>query len=211
MRVFVLTGAGLSAESGIATFRGTPDAEWARHDPARLATPEAFATDPALVHRFYSHRRARVLAARPNAAHHALARLQSALPARGGHATLCTQNVDDLLERAGAAPVTHMHGSLLEARCTACNTVSPWRDPMDTRSVCPACRTPGTLRPNVVWFGEMPLFLDDIAAAIRAADLFVAIGTSGTVYPAAGFVDLARAHGVPTAEINLAPSDRTGA
>lgn len=211
MRVFVLTGAGLSAESGIATFSDAPDALWARYDPMRLATPEAFAADPALVHRFYSHRRARVLQASPNAAHRALARLQAGLRHRGGDAVLCTQNVDDLLERGGAGAVMHMHGSLLEGRCMRCAAVSPWSEPMDAASLCPACGAAGRMRPNVVWFGEMPLFLDEIAAGIRASDLFVAIGTSGTVYPAAGFVDLARNAGVPTAEINLVPSDRAGA
>ena len=210
MRVFVLTGAGLSAESGIKTFRDAPDALWARYDPMQLATPEAFAADPALVHRFYSERRARLAGVAPNAAHQALARLQAGLRARGGEAFLCTQNVDDLLERAGADPVVHMHGSLLEGRCVRCDAVVTWRGAMDTASPCPACGATGGMRPNVVWFGEMPMHMDAIAATMEAADLFVAIGTSGTVYPAAGFVDLAREAGVATMEINLERSDRAG-
>ena len=211
MRVFVLTGAGLSAESGIKTFRDAPDALWARYDPMQLATPEAFAADPDLVHRFYSDRRAKLRDVAPNAAHWALARLQAGLRTRGGEAFLCTQNVDDLLERAGADPVTHMHGSLIEGRCVRCGAVSPWREAMNTGSACPACGAVGGMRPNVVWFGEMPMHMDAIAAAIEDADLFVAIGTSGTVYPAAGFVDAAREAGVPTMEINLQRSDRAGA
>lgn len=210
-RVFVLTGAGLSAESGIKTFRDAPDALWAQYDPMQLATPEAFAADPALVHRFYSDRRAQLREVEPNAAHRALARLQVDLRARGGDAFLCTQNVDDLEERAGADPVVHMHGSLLEGRCLRCGAVSPWREAMDTASACPACGAAGGMRPNVVWFGEMPMHMDAIAAAIEMADLFVAIGTSGTVYPAAGFVDAAREAGVRTAEINLQRSERAGA
>ena len=211
MRVFVLTGAGLSAESGIKTFRDAPDALWAQYDPMQLATPEAFAACPDLVHRFYSDRRARVQEVAPNAAHQALTRLQSGLRARGGHAYLCTQNVDDLLERAGADPVVHMHGSLLAGRCERCGTVSPWPGPMDMASLCPACHAAGGMRPHVVWFGEMPLHMDEIAAEIADADLFVAIGTSGTVYPAAGFVDMAHDAGVPTMELNLQRSERTGA
>jgi NAD-dependent deacetylase len=211
MLVFVLTGAGLSAESGIRTFRDAPDALWAQYDPMALATPEAFAADPDLVHRFYGHRRAKVLDAAPNAAHRALARLQAGLRARGGEAVLCTQNVDDLLERGGAGAVMHMHGSLLEGRCLRCGTVSPWRGTMDVGSACPACGTVGGMRPNVVWFGEVPLFLDEIAAGVAAAEVFVAVGTSGTVYPAAGLVDLAREAGARTVEINLQRSERAGA
>lgn len=211
MRLFVLTGAGLSAESGIPTFRDAQQGLWARYDPMQLATPEAFQADPDLVHRFYSDRRAAAQTAQPNPAHTALARLQHGLHALGGHATLCTQNVDDLLERAGADPVLHMHGSLLDGRCLACGATSHWPGPMDTTSACPACSTIGRMRPAIVWFGEMPLHLDEIETAIAEADLFVAIGTSGAVYPAAGFVDMARAAGVPTMEINLAASERTGA
>lgn len=211
MRVFVLTGAGLSAESGIKTFRDAPDALWARYDPMQLATPEAFAADPALVHRFYSDRRERVQEVEPNAAHVALARLQAGLRARGGEAFLCTQNVDDLLERGGAEPVVHMHGSLLEGQCVRCGAVSAWRGRMDGQSACPVCAAVGGMRPNVVWFGEMPMHMDAIAAEIAGSDLFVAIGTSGTVYPAAGFVDMAREAGALAMEINLQRSERAGA
>ncbi len=208
MGLFVLTGAGLSAESGLATFRDSRDALWAQYDPMTLATPDAFARDPALVHEFYDMRRAGVLRAEPNAAHRALARLQAA---RGAEVTLCTQNVDDLLERAGCTAVTHMHGSLLEARCLACDAVVPWLDGLGLEACCPACGVRGRMRPQVVWFGEMPLHLELIADAIRRAELFVAIGTSGTVYPAAGFVDLAREADVRTMELNLVASERAGA
>lgn len=211
MRIFVLTGAGLSAESGIRTFRDKQDGLWAQYDPMTLATPEAFAADPVLVHRFYDMRRARVQAVAPNAAHHALAQLQTGLRDRGSEAVLCTQNVDDLLERAGAPDVMHMHGSLLQARCLACHAVTEWRAPMGPGAVCPACGALGRMRPDVVWFGERPQHLDAIADEMARADLFVAIGTSGTVYPAAGFVDMARDAGVPTMELNLERSARTGA
>ena len=210
MRIFVLTGAGLSAESGIPTFRDAQTGIWAQYDPMQLASPQAFARDPGLVHAFYSDRRAAVHDAAPNPAHHALARLQRELRARGGDAILCTQNVDDLLERAGAAHVIHMHGSLMQGRCLACDTVVHWPGPMDPASVCPACAAT-RMRPHVVWFDEVPLHLDAITAHIAGADQFAAIGTSGTVYPAAGLVDLAREAGIPATEINLAASDRAGA
>lgn len=208
MRVFVLTGAGVSAESGLSTFRD-PGGLWERHDPASLATPEAFAADPALVHRFYDWRRRTALAADPNAAHAALARLERDLGARGDALFLCTQNVDDLHERGGSARVHHMHGELFKARCLACGRVSDWRRDMGVAARCPACGA-ARLRPDVVWFGERPRGLDALAAELGAADLFVAIGTSGAVYPAAGFVAEARHHGVPTLEINLAAADNAG-
>ena len=203
MKVVVLTGAGISAESGLGTFRDK-DGLWARFDPARLATPEAFARDPAEVQAFYNARRRNLLPARPNAAHAALARLGRELD---GTVTLVTQNVDDLHERAGSANVVHMHGELLRARCLRCGASSPWRDDLGAGERCPACATEGVLRPAVVWFGEMPLHMDAIAAALDEADLFVAVGTSGAVYPAAGFVAGARAAGVRTCELNLEPSD----
>ena len=206
MNVFVLTGAGLSAESGLGTFRDRGGI-WSRFNPYELATPEAFARDPGKVHAFYDLRRRNLLEAEPNEAHRALAGLQRGLAARGGRLFLCTQNIDDLLERAGAAEVVHMHGELLKALCLACEAVSPWRTDMGTGAVCPACGTPGRLRPHVVWFGEMPLFMDEIDEALAQADLFVSIGTSGSVYPAAGFVAEARAAGIRTCEINLEPSD----
>lgn len=206
MNVFVLTGAGLSAESGLGTFRDRGGI-WERFDPYELATPEAFARDPDKVHAFYDLRRRDLVAAEPNAAHQALADLQQGLGRRGGRLFLCTQNIDDLLERAGAASVVHMHGELLKARCLACEAVSPWRTDMGRGAICPACGRAGRLRPHVVWFGEMPLFLEEIEAALAEADLFAAIGTSGSVYPAAGLVAEARAAGIATVEINLEPSD----
>lgn len=205
-RIFVLTGAGVSAESGLGTFRDSGGL-WARFDPMRLATPEAFAADPDTVLAFYDHRRRGVVAAEPNAAHRALARAERELAARGGRLFLCTQNVDDLHERAGSASVTHMHGTLLDARCTACGAVHARRGDLTRAQACPACATVGRMRPDVVWFGEMPMHLEAIEAALASADLFVAAGTSGAVYPAAGYVRLARARGIPTCEINLEPSD----
>lgn len=207
--VFVLTGAGISAESGLGTFRDT-DGVWARFDPMRLATPEGFAADPVLVHDFYNGRRRDALAARPNAAHTALARLESGLAARGGRLFLCTQNVDDLHERAGSRRVVHMHGALLRVRCTACGTGFDWRDDLGVETPCPHCGVSGGMRPDIVWFGEMPLHLDAIDEALAEADLFVAIGTSGAVYPAAGYVAQARAFGIPTLALNLEAADNAG-
>ncbi len=206
--VFVLTGAGISAESGLGTFRDKDgQGIWARFDPMKLATPEAFARDPDNVLAFYDLRRRNLLNAKPNAAHQALARLEQALAERGGHLTLVTQNIDDLHERAGSRRVIHMHGELLKARCQHCGSVRLWPEDLSPSDVCPDCGRTGGLRPHVVWFGEMPLFMDDIDRALRKADLFVAIGTSGAVYPAAGFVAEARAHGLRTCEINLEAAD----
>jgi NAD-dependent protein deacetylase/lipoamidase len=206
--VFILTGAGVSAESGLGTFRDKHgDGIWARFDPMRLATPEAFARDPETVLAFYDARRQNLRNARPNAAHYALARLESGLEARGGRLTLVTQNIDDLHERAGSRQVIHMHGELLKARCQECGSVGQWPDDLTLAHACRDCGSAGSLRPHVVWFGEMPLHLDEIDRALRRADLFVAIGTSGAVYPAAGFVAEARAYGVPTWEINLEAAD----
>lgn len=210
MRVLVLTGAGISAESGLGTFRDSGGI-WARFDPMKLATPEAFARDPATVHAFYNHRRRDLLAAAPNAAHLALADLARGLASRGGALFLCTQNIDDLHERAGSPQVHHMHGELLKARCELCGAGASWREDLGTEVACPGCGRAGGLRPAVVWFGEMPLGLEAIEAALDAADLFVAIGTSGAVYPAAGFVEAARARSVRTMELNLAPSDNAWA
>ncbi|MBM3577964.1 MAG: NAD-dependent deacylase [Alphaproteobacteria bacterium] len=204
MNVFVLTGAGISAESGLGVFRGPGAALWKRYDPMQLATPEAFARDPALVHDFYNARRNNLIAASPNAAHVALARLEAGLAQRGDDLTLVTQNIDDLHERAGSTGVIHMHGELLKARCASCGAVHDCRDDLSTSSPCDCA---GALRPHVVWFGEAPLYMDEIYAALEAADLFVAIGTSGAVYPAAGFVREARAKGVRCCELNLEPSE----
>jgi NAD-dependent deacetylase len=208
MRVLVLTGAGVSAESGLGTFRDKSGAGlWARFDPMKLATPEAFHRNPEAVQDFYNFRRRNLLTAAPNAAHVALARLEKALPARGGELTLVTQNIDDLHERGGSGNVIHMHGELLKARCGACRLLRDQREDLRTRDHCPRCGAVGTLRPHVVWFGETPLFMDEIHDALVAAHLFVAIGTSGSVYPAAGLVEEARRRGIKTCEINLEPSD----
>lgn len=198
-RIVILSGAGLSAESGLGTFRDK-DGLWTKYDLAEVATPEGFAANPALVHGFYNARRANCLDARPNAAHAALAALQ-----RQAEVTLVTQNVDDLLERAGARDVIHMHGQLTRALCAACG--HRWDAPreMAPDDPCPACARPAT-RPDIVWFGEMPYHMAMIEAALAAAELFVSIGTSGEVYPAAGFVQEARAAGIPTLELNLEPS-----
>ncbi|MDD7969845.1 NAD-dependent deacylase [Roseinatronobacter alkalisoli] len=204
-RIVILTGAGLSAESGLGTFRDK-DGLWTRYDLNDVATPEGFARNPALVHEFYNARRANCLAASPNPAHHALARLQRAAP---DSVCLVTQNVDDLLERAGAADVVHMHGQLTRALCADCG--HRWDAPqvMDPSAPCPACARPAT-RPDIVWFGEYPYYMDRIEHALIQADMFVAIGTSGNVYPAAGFVQQAAAAGAATLELNLEASTTAG-
>ncbi len=209
MKIVILTGAGISAESGLGTFRdpkGDGGGLWARFDMGEVATPEGFARDPAKVHAFYNARRASAAGARPNAAHEALGRLTRARPEE---ITLVTQNIDDLHEKAGAVGVIHMHGALARALCNACG--ARWDAPfeMHPADACPTCAAAAT-RPDVVWFGEIPYHLEEIAAALSAAALFVAIGTSGSVYPAAGFVAEARAQGLRTLELNLSPSDRSG-
>jgi NAD-dependent deacetylase len=208
MNIFVLTGAGVSAESGLGTFRDKAGTGiWARFDPMTLATPEAFASNPEEVHAFYNMRRRNLIGAEANPAHFALARLETALKERGGDLFLCTQNIDDLHERAGSQRVIHMHGELLKARCIHCKAVTSWRDDLSVEDRCPRCGQSGGLRPDVVWFGEMPMHMEAIYEALSEADLFVSIGTSGSVYPAAGFVAEARAAGIRTCEINLEPSD----
>jgi NAD-dependent deacetylase len=200
--IVILTGAGVSAESGIDTFRagaGGGPSLWEQHRVEDVATPEGFARDPELVLRFYDMRRAAIQTKQPNPAHLALARLDAEW---AGELLIVTQNVDDLHERAGAARVLHMHGEHLNAWCTSCGVRSRWTGPLIDRPPCPACRAP-TLRPDVVWFGEMPYRMDEIYAALRGADLFVSIGTSGAVYPAAGFVRDARELGAWTLELNL--------
>lgn len=181
-RVVILTGAGISAESGLATFRD-PDGLWEQHDPMDLATPEAFQRDPALVYRFYNSRRTQLASVQPNAAHAAVARLQREF---AGDVFLVTQNVDDLHERGGSTQVCHMHGELLSMLCSACGKSMQAGQPFDNSSSCPSCDHAGSLRPDVVWFGEMPYFMEDIALRLADCDLFIAIGTSGLVYPAAG-------------------------
>ena len=204
--IVILTGSGVSAESGISTFRDQGGV-WAKYDYRDVATPEGFAADPALVHEFYNARRKRLPTADPNAAHFALAKLEDGLTKAGGHLTLVTQNVDDLHERAGVKNLFHMHGELLKAECLHCGHISEWRGDLSMQTPCSNCEQTGGMRPHVVWFGEMPRFLDKTAAAIMNADLFVSIGTSGSVYPAAGFVSEARALGVDTTELNLEPSE----
>ncbi|ETI59403.1 NAD-dependent deacetylase [Sphingobium sp. C100] len=199
--IVILTGAGISAESGLATFRG-PDGLWEGHRVEDVCTPEALARDPVLVHRFYDERRATLGAVAPNAAHQALAALDRAW---GGDLLIVTQNVDDLHERAGATRLIHMHGELKSALCAACGKAVAWSDPLPPASVCDGCARPA-LRPDIVFFGEMPYHMDRIEAALQQADLFVSVGTSGAVYPAAGFVQSARHYGARTLELNLEPS-----
>ena len=208
MHLFILTGAGVSAESGLKTFRD-PGGLWEQQDPRTLATPEAFAQNPALVHRFYNWRRQASRAAQPNPAHHALARLESGLAARGDALTLVTQNVDNLHARAGSSVIA-MHGTHTHVRCTGCQARLAWEGDLASDVSCPGCGRKGTLRPDIVWFGEMPRHLEQIGAALRASDAFVAIGTSGAVYPAAGYAAAARRAHLPTVEFNLDPADNAG-
>lgn len=196
--IFVLTGAGISAESGLRTFRAV-DGLWEDHPISQVATPEGFAADPALVQRFYNERRAHVAKAKPNAAHQALARLEREYP---GDYALVTQNIDDLHELAGSAGPIHMHGQINKMRCTSCERVQDSLAVIAVDSPCPRCQA-AALRPHIVWFGEMPLRLEEIYASLRRCEVFVAIGTSGQVYPAAGFVDMARAAGARCIEVNL--------
>lgn len=200
--IVILTGAGVSAESGVATFRG-PDGLWEGHRVEDVATPEGFARDPGLVHGFYDARRARLASVRPNAAHEALARLDCEWP---GELLLVTQNVDDLHERAGSKRLVHMHGELAKGWCLGCNDRFPWSGPMGEGAHCPGCGAGGAVRPDIVWFGEIPYELDRIDEALHRCDLFVSIGTSGAVYPAAGFVQTALYCGARTLEMNLEPS-----
>lgn len=199
--IVVLTGAGISAESGLATFRG-PGGLWEGHRVEDVCTPEALAADPELVHRFYDDRRAALATVEPNAAHEALARLDAEWP---GNLLIVTQNVDDLHERAGAKRLIHMHGELLSALCADCGDRGAWEGRLAPGTACGACSAPA-LRPDIVFFGEMPYRMDEIDAAVRDCDLFVSIGTSGAVYPAAGFVQTARYVGARTLELNLDPS-----
>ena len=203
-RVVILTGAGISAESGIRTFRGD-EGLWEDHRLEDVATPEAFLRNPSLVQRFYNERRRLLHAGHiaPNAAHTALARLEEAL---GDDLLLVTQNIDNLHERAGSQRLIHMHGELMKARCRLCHQVSDRRDDVSPESRCPHCDSEGCLRPHVVWFGEMPLEMETLYEALAGCDLFVSIGTSGNVYPAAGFVQEANRAGAHTLELNLEAS-----
>jgi NAD-dependent deacetylase len=198
VKVVVLTGAGISAESGVPTFRDS-DGLWEGHNPEDVATPEAFAADREMVQRFYDARRAALVRVQPNAAHLALAELERVL---GDDLFLVTQNIDDLHERAGSRRVQHMHGRLRSTWCTACDDRMHWDSTLADEPPCPACGN-RSLRPDVVWFGEMPYGMDEIHRVLFDCDLFVSIGTSGVVYPAAGFVDYAIAGGSDTLELNL--------
>lgn len=204
MRIVILTGAGISAESGVKTFRDSGGL-WEGHDVQEVATPEAFARNPMLVQRFYDERRHQVQSVEPNAAHVALARLETE---HAGQLLVITQNVDDLHERAGSENVHHMHGELFKVRCLACGERFTWRDELAHGPPCLGCGK-AELRPDIVWFGEVPYHLDAIQDALTTCDLFAAIGTSGQVYPAAGFVAFAAASGAKTVELNLATNAMT--
>jgi NAD-dependent deacetylase len=196
--IVILTGAGISAESGLRTFRAD-DGLWEDHRVEDVASPQGFRRDPELVQRFYDERRANVMAAEPNAAHRALGRLDRDWD---GELLIVTQNIDDLHERGGAHRLLHMHGQALSAWCLACDARHRWTGTLLDAPPCPACGE-AALRPDIVWFGEMPYQMDRIFAALARTDLFVSIGTSGAVYPAAGFVEQARSAGARTLELNL--------
>lgn len=201
MNVVVLTGAGISAESGVPTFRDA-DGLWEGHRVEEVATPEAFDLQPTLVHRFYDARRAALAEVAPNPAHVALARLEAAL---GDDLLVVTQNIDDLHERGGSTRVLHMHGELRSALCRACGGRSRWEHQLIDQPACPRCGVT-ELRPDVVWFGEVPYGMDRIQDTLERTDVFVSVGTSGAVFPAAGFVQYAARRGARTLELNLLPS-----
>jgi NAD-dependent deacetylase len=206
-RIVVLTGAGISAESGIATFRDK-DGIWAKVNVADVATPQGFAHNPRLVLDFYNARRKGSRNARPNAAHLALARLEAELGAGGGLVTLVTQNIDLLHEAAGSRNLIHMHGQGNRMLCNHCQERHPWgEEDLTLDQACRSCGKAGGLRPDVVWFGEMPYHMDRIYEELARADLFLSVGTSGNVYPASGFVAEARGHGAHAVELNLEPSE----
>jgi NAD-dependent deacetylase len=203
--IVILTGAGISKESGLHTFRDA-DGIWATVRIEDVATPEAFARDPARVHEFYNARRRGLLAngVAPNPAHAALARLEAEWR---GPVLLVTQNIDHLHERAGSKNLRHIHGEMLKARCASCGAVCDWTADLSVDLACGSCRHAGGMRPHVVWFGEMPFHLDEVYTALARCGLFISIGTSGNVYPAAGFVAEASANGAHTVELNLEPSE----
>lgn len=209
-RIFILTGAGVSAESGLSTFRDKGGI-WARYSIEEVASIQGYERNPQKVLEFYNMRRNTHGGIEPNAAHVALAQLQALWAENGGTVTICTQNVDNLHERGGALSVLHMHGEISKARCHDCGATAPYDGDLSVTLGCAACGRTGGMRPHVVWFGETPLLMDEIYEALAAADLFVSIGTSGNVYPAAGFVSAARAAGIPTMEINLEPSENAHA
>lgn len=204
-KIVVLTGAGISAESGIKTFRDG-NGLWENHSIDQVATPEGFTANPNLVYRFYNQRRQQLLSAnvQANLAHHALAHLEILLADR---LTIVTQNVDNLHEEAGSERVLHMHGSLISAKCIGTGQAIAAKHDIDTDSRCSCCKPAKTMRPDIVWFGEIPYFMDEIEQHLFEADLFVSIGTSGNVYPAAGFVSFANNSGTYSVELNLEPSE----
>lgn len=201
--IVILTGAGLSAESGVATFRDK-DGIWSKYDIEEVATPDAFRRNPVLVHDFYNERRRAHAGVKPNAAHSALAQLERE---HEGTVTVITQNIDALHEAAGSKNLIHMHGELLKALCALCGERHAWNEDLNLKTQCPGCGKRSGMRPDVVWFGEMPYEMERIYAALIGADLFISIGTSGNVYPAAGFVAATREAGAHTVELNLEPSD----
>ena len=201
--IVILTGAGLSAESGVSTFRDK-NGIWSKYDLREVATPEGFRANPHRVHDFYNQRRRAHASVTPNAAHVALAKLERE---HTGAVTIVTQNIDALHEAAGSHDLIHMHGELFKALCSRCGARNACTDDLSVTTACPNCAETGGMRPDVVWFGEMPYHLERIADALMAADLFVSIGTSGNVYPAAGFVAEARGAGAHTVELNLEPSE----
>ena len=205
--IVVLTGAGISAESGLRTFRDN-NGLWENHRVDDVATPEGFAQDPALVHRFYNQRRAQLREVRPNRAHSALGQFEQCFK---GEFLIVTQNVDNLHELGGSRNIVHMHGELLKIRCNRCADIIVWEKDVTTHSQCPQCRETNCLRPHIVWFGEIPMRMEEIELALSNCDLFVSIGTSGNVYPAAGFVRLARAIGAHCVELNLEASNGASA
>lgn len=202
--IVILTGSGISAESGIPTFRDAKGL-WDKYDLEKVATPAAFANNPELVHEFYNLRRGQLNDEniKPNKAHEAITKLENNWQ---GNLTLITQNVDDLHERAGTKDILHMHGELRKIRCVRCSHIAPWTDDLSIDHACQNCTETGGLRPHIVWFGEMPIYMDVISSALDDCDLFISIGTSGSVYPAAGFVHEANMLGARTIEINLEPS-----
>jgi NAD-dependent deacetylase len=206
-KIVILTGAGLSAESGLHTFRDK-DGIWSKYDYRDVATPEGYHRNPSLVLNFYNERRRQSAGVQPNAAHIALARLEARYP---GAVLTVTQNIDPLHEMAGSKKLIHMHGEIAKALCPACGARHEiGSEDLTLASECPACTVRGELRPDVVWFGEMPYRMDEIYRALGSCDLFISIGTSGTVYPAANFVLEATASGAHTVELNLEPSERYG-
>lgn len=205
-KIVILTGAGISAESGLGTFRDK-DGIWTKVSLEDVCTPEGYARNPQMVHDFYNARRAALDDAAANDAHFALARLEDGVAEMGGEVLIVTQNIDNLHEQAGSRNVLHMHGELTKVFCASCGKKIDWKGPLGVEDSCDGCGTTGLMRPDIVWFGEMPYHMEQIYEELLEASLFVSIGTSGSVYPAAGLVSEAHAHGIPTLELNLEPSE----